>query len=82
MDKQSEKELPERPELLSSAPVAGVKWTTVHWRSATRCSMVYFVHGLGYEGEAGVTVDFTRGHPSLRTSHFLPVEHVERSDRD
>lgn len=82
MDKQSEKELPERPELLSSAPVAGVKWTTVRWRSATHCTMVYFVHGLGYEGEAGVTVDCSHGHPSLNTSRFHPVDRVERSDRD
>jgi len=75
ISKKEEKDLPFRTEFKAVAMVARVTWSTVQWRSPTRCTMLYVLHGLGYEGEGDVTVDFTGHAPVLTTSRLRPLTH-------
>jgi hypothetical protein len=39
--------------------------------------MLYIIHGLGYEGEGDVTVDFHGKRPVMRTSHLRPLSNPD-----
>ncbi|MEP6672150.1 MAG: hypothetical protein ABJF10_23510 [Chthoniobacter sp.] len=82
ISEKEEKELPFRREFQSHAPVKRVTWSTVRWISPTRCQMLYILHGLGYEGESDVTVDFTGRRPSLKTSRLRALTHPENFSLD
>jgi len=77
MFKKAEKELPFRTEFQRDAMVARVTWSTVKWCSPTRCTMLYVLHGFGYEGEGDVTVDFTGHDPALTISRLRALTHPE-----
>ncbi|MDR3406031.1 MAG: hypothetical protein P4L99_26330 [Chthoniobacter sp.] len=79
---KEEKELPFRSDLQSYAPVKRVTWSTVRWVSPTRCQMLYILHGLGYEGEGDVTVDFTGHDPVLTISRLRALSHPEYFNLD
>jgi hypothetical protein len=73
--KKAKKDLSFRTNWQGDAMVARVTWSTVKWRSPTRCTMLYVMHGFGYEGEGDVTVDFTGHDPVLTTSRLRALTH-------
>jgi len=77
MSDKEEKELPLHREFLSSNGASRVVWSTVKWRTATRCTMVYAIWGFGYIGEGKVTVDFTGHAPRLKLSRLSPLTREE-----
>lgn len=72
---EAKKDLPFRTDWQGDAMVARVTWSTVKWRSPTRCTMLYVLHGFGYEGEGDVTVDFTGLEPLLTISRLRALTH-------
>jgi hypothetical protein len=79
---REEKEVPLHPAMQSYAPVARVTWSTVKWQSPHRCRMLYIFTGLGYEGEADVTVDFLSRPATLRISRLRPLAHPDYFNTD
>jgi hypothetical protein len=65
------KALPFREDIKNSAPTGSVAWHTVQWKD-NRCEMAYFFHGLGYEGEALVRIDWQSGSPELKILKISP----------
>lgn len=76
VDKEA-RELPIQAALQSDAPVERVMWSSLKWLSSTRCTMLYIMHGLGYEGEGNVTIDFHGKRPVMKTSHLRPLSNPD-----
>lgn len=77
MSDKEENELPLHRELQSSNGASRVVWSTVKWRTTTRCTMVYAIWGFGYIGEGNVTIDFTGHAPRLKLSRLRPLTREE-----
>jgi hypothetical protein len=78
LTKRMFKTLPFQDQIKNSAPHGGVPWKTVQWEKPLQGKMTYYFHGIGYEGNANLSLDFTSEAPSIKVESILPIHRAQQ----